>query len=513
MAKIKFENGITVNFEGNPTQADIDEVWNQVKDSKPSAPPVEKKSALSKGLSAIGGTLKGAGGKIAEQLGSLSGAKDYIEKSIAETSPARAFTKPAEQLWGLTAGLGKMLGKTAMDVGSAAVGTVRDYSTAVKTAGAATGQLLRGGKLSDEFQTPSRFTTISSEQQQQLRDTTGNQRKAVEGVANFIPTPSAQFATGLSQGQREGIEKGLPVSEATGRGLVSGTERYVVMKVLQKLAKKKTEQQKIVEEKISPKLTAKTKEQIVKEGLVSQPKQGKLSKLLFGEKAPTVEASKRIKQAAKTVKSQIKNADKLDDFTLQQKIDAKVGTVAKDLSPKLKKIELSKDAVPKIKSEWNTLKNKQAADFNALDYKTGTMQKDFGKVLEKATSSIRDASGKFRYKNMDDIWDIAKGYDKSIPSSIKDALPNSGLAWAKRQAWIENRNLLRDFIKSNSGEAKEAFGIMHDLMTASENIVERGFSTKATSGLLRPRNLAIGAGALVAGKIGLGRLGNLPAGE
>lgn len=42
MAKIKFENGITVNFDGNPTQQDIEEVWNSVKDQKSSAKPTQQ---------------------------------------------------------------------------------------------------------------------------------------------------------------------------------------------------------------------------------------------------------------------------------------------------------------------------------------------------------------------------------------------------------------------------------------------------------------------------------------
>ncbi len=30
MAKIKFENGVTINFEGNPTQKDIDEISKNI---------------------------------------------------------------------------------------------------------------------------------------------------------------------------------------------------------------------------------------------------------------------------------------------------------------------------------------------------------------------------------------------------------------------------------------------------------------------------------------------------
>ncbi len=102
---------------------------------------------------------------------------------------------------------------------------------------------------------------------------------------------------------------------------------------------------------------------------------------------------------------------------------------------------------------------------------------------------------------------------------MKYGLKSSGLlytgsvAWAKREAWVQNRNLLRDFIKANSGEAKEAFSTMHDLMTASENIVGKGFSTKATPGLLRPRNVAGVAGISLLGKLGLGRIAGLSGGE
>lgn len=257
-------------------------------------------------------------------------------------------------------------------------------------------------------------------------------------------------------------------------------------------------------------MTQKQQKLAIEQGRVAVQKQNKLKELLFGKKDPKITAPKSVKDAAKTVKEQISNADKLDDFTLQQKIDTKVGEVANKLKPQLKKIMLDTKAVPKLKSEWNVLKNKQAADFKAVDYKLGSMQKDFEKVLTKATTKAKDlTTGQYRLKNMDDIWDVAKAYDKTIPDSIKNALPDSGLAWAKRQAWIENRNLLRNFIKANSGEAKEAFGTMHDLMTASENIVEKGIPKTATPGLLRPRNVGIAGGLYLLKKLGLDKLAGL----
>ena len=89
MAKIKFENGLTVNFEGTPTQQDIDEVWESVKDQQPmpKTAPKERTFDWKKGLQglkekiinpisagtmgAIGGTYEAAG-NMANVLGKLS---------------------------------------------------------------------------------------------------------------------------------------------------------------------------------------------------------------------------------------------------------------------------------------------------------------------------------------------------------------------------------------------------------------------------------------------------------
>jgi len=57
MAKITFENGVAVNFQGTPTQKDIDEVWKQVSTKK-------TKGRLASAGSSFVGSLKSAGSKI-----------------------------------------------------------------------------------------------------------------------------------------------------------------------------------------------------------------------------------------------------------------------------------------------------------------------------------------------------------------------------------------------------------------------------------------------------------------
>jgi hypothetical protein len=462
----------------------------------------EKKSALSKGLGAVGGILKGAGGKIVEQVQGVKPAlSGYGESSLEMLQKTKG--NPLAMMLATTTPIAGSIGKRGLDVLKSGVETVRSTPQAFKSLGVSLGQLARG----DDMSAPLETKLLSPEAQARLQETTKGQREAIEGVGGLFPEPVTQFAVGLSKGQREGIEEGYSGAEATGRGLVEGGERFLVMKGLQKLFSRGAEKQKVIEEKISPKMTQKQQEWAIKQGRVAVQKQSKLREWLFGKKDPKVTAPKSVKDARLTIEKEIPHADKLDDFTLQQRIDTKVGEVANKLKPQLEKVILDPKAVPKLKSEWNVLKNKQAADFNAVDYKLGSMQKDFDKVLTKATTKAKDmATGQYRLKNMDDIWEVAKAYDKTIPDSIKNALPNSGLAWAKRQAWIENRNLLRNFIKENAAQAKEAFSTMHNLMTASENIVEKGIPKTATPGLLTKRNIGIAGGAYLLKKFGLDRL-------
>ena len=86
---------------------------------------------------------------------------------------------------------------------------------------------------------------------------------------------------------------------------------------------------------------------------------------------------------------------------------------------------------------------------------------------------------------MDDVWDLARAYDKTVPSSVKNATGmSSEVLQMKKQAWLDNRRLLRDFIKENSGEAKKAFSKMHDFLSVADDLSTRGLELKGAPGVL-----------------------------
>jgi len=86
MAKIKFENGTTVNFEGDPTSADVEEVANSFGITKSYQPKEAPKKTFSEKVGSVLDTIFG-GGKIGEAIGTQIAKsraseqeKQYIDK-------------------------------------------------------------------------------------------------------------------------------------------------------------------------------------------------------------------------------------------------------------------------------------------------------------------------------------------------------------------------------------------------------------------------------------------------
>lgn len=464
------------------------------------------------------GMFLGAVGKLGEQISKVpsaaSGVKQFGE-SLA-VSPMGAGMELGKKVVG---GLGKALGKTVLDIGKSAIDTAKAYPAAIKTAGAATGQLLRGGKMDEPFQPPTKFQTITPEETEQLQQAGTGAVKTTAKAAGFVPTPLSQFASGYGVEFIESIEQGKSPEEALGRAGVVGGERYALMKFIQKLSKQpqkiKEAKQKIVEQKTQPKLTIKEKRLATDEGRVIKGKDSKI----FGKKPDVVKPAPADAKAAKTVADKIDDAYKLDEQALNQKIKGEITREARALQPDMQKTKITAETIRKARNKWDSLKTEQADDLLYQSAGIDKMQKKFETFLDQFKKVTRTKSGKFRTKSLDDIWNVAKGYDKSIPTRIKQATEMSdAILQAQKDTWLQNRSILRDMIKSTEtglgSQAKTSFDIMKDLYRASNNIVQKApIDVKGTTGILSKETLLKGAAGTVGAAFGLNQLKQLLGGN
>lgn len=211
-------------------------------------------------------------------------------------------------------------------------------------------------------------------------------------------------------------------------------------------------------------------------------------------------------KAITVVKKEIPNATKLSNSELRGAIKGKISVKSNQLKPQMQKVEVSRETIRTAQEQWKNLKNQQMQDpdFSTMPGFAGT-QKKFEEFVKSATKSVRGGDGKFRTKNLDDVWDIAKSYDNSIKDNIKNAnsLSPSDLQF-KRDMWLENRAVLRDMLTDTSKglgkTAQTAFSTMHDLYTGMNNLISSAkVDIKGTPGLLTPKNI----GLSILGAIGL----------
>ena len=150
----------------------------------------------------------------------------------------------------------------------------------------------------------------------------------------------------------------------------------------------------------------------------------------------------------------------------------------KKVQESFQKIPVPKNVKSRIDDSWQKLKKKQADDEN-FSLGVEQMQKKFeNNYLAQITKRYKDANGKFRQANADDIWDIAKAYDNSISSKVKNITEASDARFViQNEAWIQNRNILRGAMDdlaeaSDNPIIKSAFREMSDLYEAQSQILK-----------------------------------------
>ncbi len=145
-----------------------------------------------------------------------------------------------------------------------------------------------------------------------------------------------------------------------------------------------------------------------------------------------------------------------------------------------------------------------------LGYGLKTSQKNFENILNVFTKPVRGKAGEFRRKNLNDLWDMAKNYDKTIKAKIKDAASkNIDSAAFLEDVWLQNREILRDLLKKEAErlgvDARGSFNDMADFFTINNEITRIARKTKASGGVIQETvkdvarkalPFAVGGGAL-----------------
>lgn len=269
---------------------------------------------------------------------------------------------------------------------------------------------------------------------------------------------------------------------------------------------------------ISPKITSKETQAIINEGRLTRGKES----VVFGKHPDIVQQSDAVERIASTIERTIPKADAMNDVQLSLALDTKIGEIARGLKTEMQMTPIKQSTTGKVRDVWSKVKNEQVSRPEFLDNEAGNraFQNKFENYLKELDWDITDEAGKFKAptrKTLDDIWEVRKQYDDSIPENVKKANSNSSpILQTRKQMWLENRAILNsainDQIEGLGGTSRKAFADMSDMYDARQNIASKAkIDVKGSMGLL-PKNRqelvkwGIGAGVTyVIGKDVLGQ--------
>lgn len=227
-----------------------------------------------------------------------------------------------------------------------------------------------------------------------------------------------------------------------------------------------------IKERITPKPTAKEARLATDQGRLYKAKEPSLFKKGTVDK---VAATDQQLMSSQTIQRHIPDAAKLDDPTLYKALDEKVSQISEELKPEMQKTPVKEETIQKINDDWTNLKKEQLAEAKATDEPNiKKWQKQFEKYLEKSKSD-----------NMNDLWDSAKEYDKSIKPNVKNATDLSPEdLQTQKEIWLQNRSVLRSAINdSESGmgqTSRQAFSDMKDMYEGQNGLLSKAkIETKA----------------------------------
>tara|TARA_R100001530_G_C4319635_1_gene155349 strand:+ start:1764 stop:3149 length:1386 start_codon:yes stop_codon:yes gene_type:complete len=300
----------------------------------------------------------------------------------------------------------------------------------------------------------------------------------MEGLANIVGAiPAVKGTQAVIKPVKTGIKQAKDVAESA------------VTKVKGVLPEKRGISK--IEELVAPKQTKKEIERALEQGRVIRGDRGKVGTVILGKKPDIVELEDKLKRAAITVQSRIKNADKLTDAELAVKAKAEISSLAQTMKPTLQKTKVTRANQDNVLDSWLDVKQRQV-DAPEYEFQPKAFTKD-QELFERQLLKISDAD------NLDDIWKIRKDYDSQIKRAVKEADSKSPEATQfRREMWLDNRRILNGVIEDMTdlmeGSAKKSFDELEDLYRIRQNIISRADITKkGKPGLFVPANLLRGA--------------------
>lgn len=260
---------------------------------------------------------------------------------------------------------------------------------------------------------------------------------------------------------------------------------------------------------LSPEITRKNLRLAAEKGLAVEGKNG-----LFSGAKDMIKLSPRMEQAKTTLLQHFPDLQKMSSFTIPVKIQQKIGEIASPLRKTFSQIKVPVKTKEMLEKSWASVKSKQLQSFNASKWLKEihtTFEKDY---INKVTKSVKDAGGKFRQKNVEDIWNMAIDYDKRYNKLIEAVEKGNSdpKILAQFEAYMDTRSVLRktmDELAKNMEDvnAKQAFKEMSDLYEAQSAILKNIKPTnksgesivgKTTKNILKNVVVpAVGGGALV----------------
>jgi len=248
-----------------------------------------------------------------------------------------------------------------------------------------------------------------------------------------------------------------------------------------------SKKQSKIADTIAPQINAKETQKIVSEGRATRGK-----KKLFGKRPDVVEQAEQVKRSAQTIDNRIKGASEMDDLTLSSNIKNEVSNISNELKPEMQAITVTSQKLKEMDKVWDALKKTQADEPEFVAFAgSKKVQERFGRFLSEMKQLREPVSGQFKpQKTLDDLWDIRKRYDSSIPESVKQAIDgvSSPSSSFQKTMWLENRQIMNDMIKDTADglgdTAKTAFSDMTDLYRARQQIIiKTKLDLKGTPGL------------------------------
>jgi hypothetical protein len=247
------------------------------------------------------------------------------------------------------------------------------------------------------------------------------------------------------------------------KGFIPGLK---AMRVESQLAKEGTK----IAETIAPKQTISEVKQAVKEGRLVKGQKS----ILTGKKPDVIAPKPSGIKSQEVIQKRIKDASKMNQPQLYSALDNEIETVATKLKPEMQKVGIDDWRRTKIRQDYDAVKKTQLAD-ETID--TALAKKAQKKFEEQFLNKVVPKKGQFSsVKNADDMWEIRKAYDNSVPSKVKDATDLSPKAYQDaKEIWLQNRRVLNknmhEVLEESGSTAKAEFADMKSMFDAQDDIL------------------------------------------